>query len=111
MTRVGSYRDVLGNFSSIVRTDLVKSGGSWTTQQIDNLTFNYPNAKSNRISSITDATNNPAGYRSNNGAYTYDANRNTTHDPANKISTVYNYLNLPSRFTKDDGTKQEVMVL
>ncbi|MFN4086539.1 MAG: RHS repeat domain-containing protein [Spirosomataceae bacterium] len=43
------------------------------------------------------------------GTYTYDANGNTTYDPANQISTVYNYLNLPSKFTKDNGATQEVV--
>ncbi len=39
----------------------------------------------------------------------YDANENTTYDPANKLTTLYNYLNLPSKFTKDDGSKQELV--
>jgi RHS repeat-associated protein len=39
----------------------------------------------------------------------YDSNGNTTYDPANQISTVYNYLNLPSKFTKDNGATQEVV--
>ena len=45
----------------------------------------------------------------NTGSYSYDANGNTTYDPANQISTVYNYLNLPSKFTKDNGATQEVV--
>ena len=45
----------------------------------------------------------------NTGSYSYDANGNTTYDPANQILTVYNYLNLPSKFTKDNGATQEVV--
>ncbi|OYU66892.1 MAG: hypothetical protein CFE22_07185 [Cytophagaceae bacterium BCCC1] len=39
----------------------------------------------------------------------YDANENTTYDPANKLTTLYNYLNLPSKYTKDNGKKQEIL--
>ena len=90
-------------------TDLVKSNGNWTTQSIDNLLYSYVSGLSSKINAVADATNNPHGYQPNAGNYLYDANGNTTYDLANKIATVYNYLNLPSKFTKDDGTKQEII--
>jgi len=104
-----TYRDPLGNFSNIVRSDLVKSGGNWNLQSVDNLTFSYPNAISNRIGSISDASNNAVGYRPNNGAYSYDANGNTTFDPSRGLTLTNNFLNLPSQFTKTDGSRQEII--
>ncbi|MCU0339322.1 MAG: DUF6443 domain-containing protein, partial [Spirosomaceae bacterium] len=80
-----SYKDVLGNFSTLTRSDLVKSAGNWTLQNIDNLAYSYTNVLSSKIQSIADATNNPIGYKApsgGTGAYQYDANGNTTYDPA-----------------------------
>jgi RHS repeat-associated protein len=98
-----------GNFNGIFRNDLVKTNGSWALQNIDDNAYFYQNPLSRKISSILDYTGSPLGYKANSGTYAYDANGNTTYDPANKIATVYNYLNLPSKFTKDDGTKQEIL--
>jgi RHS repeat-associated protein len=104
-----SYKDALGNFNGIFRNDLVKTNGSWALQNIDDNAYFYQNPLSSKISSILDYTGSPLGYKANSGTYTYDANGNTTYDSANKIATVYNYLNLPSKFTKDDGSKQEIL--
>ncbi len=104
-----SYKDALGNFNGIFRNDLVKTNGNWAIQNIDDNAYFYQNPLSSKISSILDYTGSQLGYKANSGTYTYDANGNTTYDPANKISTVYNYLNLPSKFTKDDGTRQELV--
>jgi len=109
MTRVYSYKDSLGNFSNIVRSDLVKSSGNWNLQTVDNLTFSYPNAKSNRISGVSDASNNAVGYCPNNGAYSYDGNGNTTYDPSRGLTLTNNFLNLPPQITKTDGSRQEII--
>ncbi|MFN4086533.1 MAG: RHS repeat domain-containing protein [Spirosomataceae bacterium] len=103
------YKDALGNFSSLTRSDLVRNNGAWNLQNIDALTYVYANPLSSKIQSVADASNHPHGYQPNTGSYSYDANGNTTYDPANQISTVYNYLNLPSKFTKDNGATQEVV--
>ncbi len=103
-----SYKDALGNFNGIFRNDLVKTSGTWALQNIDDNAYFYQNPLSSKISSILDYTGSQLGYKANSGTYSYDANGNTTYDPANKISTVYNYLNLPSKFTKYDTTKQEL---
>ena len=103
------YKDALGNFSSLTRSDLVRNNGAWNLHDIDALTYAYANPLSSKIQSVADASNHPQGYLPNTGTYTYDANGNTTYDPANQISTVYNYLNLPSKFTKDNGATQEVV--
>jgi RHS repeat-associated protein len=104
-----SYKDALGNFNGIFRNDLVKTNGNWALQNIDDNAYFYGNPLSSKISNILDYTGSQLGYKANSGTYAYDANGNTTYDPANKVSTVYNYLNLPSKFTKDDGTKQEIL--
>jgi RHS repeat-associated protein len=104
-----SYKDALGNFNGIFRNDLVKTSGAWSLQNIDDNAYFYGSPLSSKISSILDYTGSPLGYKANSGTYAYDANGNITYDPANKISTIYNYLNLPSRFTKDDGSKQELV--
>ncbi|OYU66885.1 MAG: hypothetical protein CFE22_07150 [Cytophagaceae bacterium BCCC1] len=104
-----SYKDALGNFNGIFRNDLVKTNGNWALQNIDDNAYFYGNPLSSKISSILDYTGSQLGYKANSGTYAYDANGNTTYDPANKVSTLYNYLNLPSKFTKDDGTKQELV--
>ncbi len=104
-----SYKDALGNFHGIFRNDLVRTNGLWSLQNIDDNAYFYGNPLSSKISSILDYTGSSLGYKANSETYDYDLNGNTTYDPANKISTVYNYLNLPSKFTKDNGTKQEVI--
>ncbi|OYU66887.1 MAG: hypothetical protein CFE22_07160 [Cytophagaceae bacterium BCCC1] len=104
-----SYKDALGNFNGIFRNDLVKTSGTWAIQNIDDNAYFYGNPLSSKISSILDYTGSQLGYKANSGTYAYDANGNTTYDPANKLTTLYNYLNLPSKFTKDDGTKQELV--
>jgi RHS repeat-associated protein len=104
-----SYKDALGNFNTSLRRDLVKNTGVWGLQTIDDLSYTYENALSSKIKSVKDATNSSLGYKANSGVYSYDGNGNTIYDPANKIRTVYNYLNLPSKFTKDDGGRQELM--
>lgn len=104
-----SYKDALGNFNGIFRNDLVRTNGLWSLQNIDDNAYFYGNPLSSKISSILDYTGSQLGYKANSGTYAYDLNGNTTYDPANKISSVYNYLNLPSQFTKDNGTKQEVI--
>ena len=75
---------------------------------VDNAYF-YGNPLSSKISSILDYTGSQLGYKANSGTYAYHANGNTTYDPANKLATLYNYLNLPSKFTKDNGSKQELV--
>jgi RHS repeat-associated protein len=104
-----SYKDALGKFNGIFRNDLVKTNGNWALQNIDDNAYFYSNPLSSKISSILDYTGSQLGYKANSGTYAYDANGNTTYDPANKLTTLYNYLNLPSKFTKDDGSKQELV--
>ena len=104
-----SYKDALGNLNGIFRNDLVKTSGTWTIQNIYDNAYFYQNPLSSKISSILDYTGSQLGYKANSGTYAYDANGNTTYDPANKLTTLYNYLNLPSKFTKDDGSKQELV--
>jgi len=104
-----TYRDPLGNFNKIVRSDLVKSGGDWIAQTVDNLTFSYSDTRTNRINSIADASNNTLSYIPNNGTYAYDANGNMTFDPSRGTTLTNNFLNLPFKFIKPDGSRQELL--
>jgi hypothetical protein len=92
-----------------LKNKLLKTSSSWALQNIDDNAYFYGNPLSSKISSILDFTGSLLGYKANSDTYAYNANGNTTYDPANKLATLYNYLNLPSKFTKDDGSKQELV--
>ncbi len=92
-----------------LKNKLLKTSSSWALQNVDDNAYFYGNPLSSKISSILDYTGSQLGYKANSGTYAYDSNGNTTYDPANKLTTLYNYLNLPSKFTKDNGTKQELV--
>ena len=74
-----------------------------TVFQIDNLNYFYP-ANSNRLSKVTDLTNNTSGFKDGTNTtddYLYDANGNMVKDLNKGIGTstvngiTYNHLNLP----------------
>ncbi|MCG2792871.1 MAG: hypothetical protein L6262_04905 [Weeksellaceae bacterium] len=72
-------------------------------KMIDNLTYNIVG---NRLSSVTDAGNNLAGYEGGGGAIGYDANGNMTSMADKGISAIaYNFLNLPEQITQTNVTK------
>jgi RHS repeat-associated protein len=74
---------------------------------IDDLEYNYGNANSNKITSITEKVTDPVykprgfnpGATSGTAAYTYDANGNLLNDPYKGCAFTYNYLNLPDKIT------------
>jgi RHS repeat-associated protein len=80
--------------------------------QIDNLTYNYDPANTNRLQSVTDGVGGVIGKKGfaqnvTGTAYGYDANGNLIVDRNKNISNIeYNYLNLPVRivFTKETTT-------
>ena len=98
--------DLNGNFTHLYRN--TKHGKNYTPIQIDNLTYNYVNGtgNSNRLQSITDASNNSLGYLGGGQTITYDLNGNMTTMPDKGItqSIVYNFLNLPTQIKQNANT-------
>lgn len=96
--------DVRGNFTNLHRWGRRHTGGYG---KFDAMTY-YTPAGTNKLDRITETSSSSyrAGY--NNQAsgqpYGYDAVGNVTTDPANGLAITHNYLNLPYRFTKTDGT-------
>ncbi len=96
--------DLNGNITRLYRN--AKHRTFYTAIQIDNLTYNYVNGngKSNRLESISDATNNFSGYEGGGGTIGYDANGNMTEMPDKGISRIdYNFLNLPTEILQNDN--------
>src|SRR5690606_29394675 len=97
-----SYEEALsydknGNILTLNRSGELISG---QPVEIDDLTYTYT---ANQLQSVTDATNNPAGFNDGNtiGAdYTYDAFGNLKADKNKGITGIkYNNLNLPTEIT------------
>jgi RHS repeat-associated protein len=85
--------DLNGNISNLYRTSVIE-GGSNTATVIDNLAYAY---LGNQATSITDASQNFAGYEGGGGSISYDGNGNMIAMPDKGISSItYNYLDLPS---------------
>ncbi|WP_404985317.1 DUF6443 domain-containing protein [Chryseobacterium sp. M5] len=85
--------DLNGNISSLKRT-AESTGG--ISQTIDNLTYTYDTG--NRLTNVTDASQNYSGYPSSSGTLIdYDDNGNMTSQKDKGINSIsYNYLDLPS---------------
>lgn len=68
---------------------------------IDNLAYTYDSLNKNRLLKVSDATNNPSGYRdtpnlTGRNDFDYDANGNLIADSDKGITNItYNHLNLP----------------
>lgn len=87
--------DPNGNIINLKRTGSMIKG---VVRMIDNLTYNL---QGNRITSVTDASANLAGYEGGGGAIGYDANGNMTSMPDKGIIGIsYNFLNLPEQISQ-----------
>ena len=87
--------DPNGNIIKLKRTGGLQKG---RVKMMDNLNYTV---EGNRITSVTDATNNQTGYEGGGGAITYDANGNMTAMDDKGISNIsYNFLNLPEVITQ-----------
>ncbi|UZT98207.1 DUF6443 domain-containing protein [Chryseobacterium fluminis] len=92
--------DLNGNIQSLYRTSVAEYGSN-TATVIDNLSYTYTG---NQATKITDATQNPTGYRSVGSNIGYDANGNIVIIPDKGISVIqYNYLNLPYQLKMQPG--------
>ena len=81
---------------------------------IDDLTYTY-DTNSNRLVSVTDATNHPSGFTPSStplsqDAYEYDAFGNLTKDRHKGITNIiYNHLHQPKELFVSNGTQQAVL--
>ncbi|WP_336963012.1 DUF6443 domain-containing protein [Chryseobacterium contaminans] len=86
--------DLNGNITRLWRTG---KNDSNTALLVDNLTYGY---QSNRLQTITDATQNEAGYEGGGNLIDYDANGNMTTMKDKGIQTIsYNHLNLSNSYS------------
>ena len=104
----GAYNESLsydknGNIKSLQRYGV--SDAPSVVFQIDDLTYDYLDANSNRLTQVTDspAGNNNEGFKDGNKTgddFTYDANGNIITDKNKNITEIqYNQLNLPKKIT------------
>ncbi|RMZ59630.1 RHS repeat-associated core domain-containing protein [Chryseobacterium nematophagum] len=83
--------DLNGNITHLYRN--AKNPNGWA-MQIDNLTYTY---SGNRLTKVSDATQNSYGYSGTGNPIGYDNNGNMISHPDKGISSIrYNFLNLPS---------------
>ncbi len=103
--------DKNGNITSLSRNGDLDING--TTVEIDNMTYQYQSALSNRLVSLGDGTNSDAGYKDGdvpvNIEYVYDRNGNLIVDKNKQItSIVYNHLNLPTEIIFEGNTSKKI---
>jgi RHS repeat-associated protein len=93
--------DIRGNILTLQR----KTANGAGMTPIDNLSYSY-NAGTNRLSTISDASSNAAGFNVNGATlgYGYDLNGNYFTDPYKKItSSKYYFNNLPKDIVVSGG--------
>lgn len=93
--------DKNGNILKLMRTGELLSNGN--AIEIDDLAYNY---RGNRLTKVTDATNNPDGFKMSGTSdaehYLYDDFGNLISDSNKKILEIgYNHLNLPRHILWD----------
>ena len=94
--------DLNGNIKSLSRNGF--NGSNYT--EIDNLTYNY--SDDGALSNLTENSDKTHGFKSamsnGSGNYTYDDNGNMLTDAHKGITVTYNFLNLPTKVTKTEGS-------
>ena len=102
--------DENGNILDLKRSSFYSST---STHVIDNLEYEYQdgNKNSNRLTSITDHSENPSGYEGGANRIRYDVNGNMTNMLDKGIQSIsYNYLNLPKHMeVSPDSNTQTVL--
>ncbi len=99
--------DLNGNISNLYRTSVMESGSN-TAAVIDNLTYAY---LGNQVVSITDTSQNFAGYQGGGAPISYDPNGNMLSMPDKGISSIkYNYLDLPNSLEVSKNGNEYVSV-
>ncbi|CAA7196831.1 DUF6443 domain-containing protein [Chryseobacterium potabilaquae] len=90
--------DVNGNITRLYRNAKNTNGQA---MQIDNLSYIY---LGNRLTKVTDASQNTDGYPGGGNVISYDNNGNMTSHPDKGINGIsYNFLNLPSEIKANSG--------
>jgi len=98
-TEVPAY-DVNGNITSLKRFSY---DIGTAPSLIDDLAYVYTNT-GNRVTSISDASQDGNGYEGGGNTIGYDANGNMITMPDKRINTIsYNHLNLPNAFDIGSG--------
>jgi RHS repeat-associated protein len=98
--------DLNGNIKTYTRRGL--TSGTNTFGIIDQLTYSYTDPyRPDRLTQMADAGSGIKGFRHNSNAttphYVYDDNGNIIQDKHKKLTTDYNFLNLPEKFTFANG--------
>ncbi|RNA62004.1 RHS repeat-associated core domain-containing protein [Chryseobacterium nematophagum] len=90
--------DLNGNITHLYRN--AKNPNGWA-MQIDNLSYTY---SGNRLTKVTDATQNAYGYSGGGNVIGYDNNGNMTNHLDKGINSIsYNFLNLPFEIKSNSG--------
>ncbi|RMZ60374.1 RHS repeat-associated core domain-containing protein [Chryseobacterium nematophagum] len=90
--------DLNGNITRLYRNAKNTNG---LTMQIDNLSYTY---LGNRLTKVTDASQNTDGYPGGGSVIGYDNNGNMISHPDKGISSIsYNFLNLTSEIKANSG--------
>uniref|UniRef100_UPI001E299646 RHS repeat-associated core domain-containing protein n=1 Tax=Chryseobacterium sp. c4a TaxID=1573582 RepID=UPI001E299646 len=90
--------DLNGNITQLYRD--AKNSSTGLAMQIDNLEYTY---LGNRLQTVTDSTQNDAGYEGGGNIIDYDLNGNMINMKDKGINSIaYNYLNLPDALSVID---------
>ncbi|REC59043.1 hypothetical protein DRF65_28110, partial [Chryseobacterium pennae] len=85
--------DLNGNITQLYRN--AKNSTTGVAMQIDDLTYSYAG---NRLQTVTDGTQNNAGYEGGGNIIEYDLNGSMTSMKDKGITSIaYNFLNLPDK--------------
>ena len=95
--------DQNGNITTLTRNGLTQSG---TFGQIDHLDYDY--ATDGALITLAEISEKGNGFKSKmtngTGSYTYDDNGNMLTDEHKGMTVSYNFLNLPTKVVKPEGT-------
>lgn len=97
---LGIQYDARGNIKTLQNRGVALNQECYDNNLIDNLSYTYDLSNTgNKLLSVSDATNNPRGFKPGTGAgYTYDANGNLVADTYKGITNIlYNDLNLHTK--------------
>jgi len=98
-----SHYDLNGNITQLTR--MGKADSQTTASVIDDLAYVYTG---NKLTSVSDTSQNPSSYPLGGNTISYDNNGNMTNQIDKGINQInYNFLNLPSNITTDAGRNSQ----
>ena len=105
-TEVLDY-DLNGNISHLYRTSITEYGSN-TATVIDRLAYTY---SGNRLTRMTDLSQNPTGYEGGGNTIAYDGNGNMLSMPDKGIFPIkYNYLDLPDLMEINRNGNENILI-